>query len=143
MADEKPPKPVAVKPPEPPPNEEPKKPPKQSTSKPRGRPLKRETKLVEFFTNIGMLVSAFNMADGQIIALNAEGLANSWAKLAAENAKVAAAIDRLTSGGAWGGVLFSSLAVVVPIMQNHGISLPLPPMALGIQPDEEPPSPPA
>jgi hypothetical protein len=81
---------------------------------------KMEAKLVEFFSTIGLVTSAFNQVDGFIIVENSKSLAMSWTALAQENPTVKRAINGLLETGAWSAALMASAAVVIPILDNHG-----------------------
>lgn len=113
----------------------------KSSGKPAGRPVGMEKQLSEFFSTIGMVVSAFNANDGMIIASNADSLAKAWSDLAREDKRVKEAIEKMMKGSAWSGVIFATGSVAVAIAGNHGVfdgvSL------FGGNEDEPPPPPPA
>lgn len=152
---DKPPKAVKVDPPTPKtgpkpgtksePKSEPKTKPTGKTKTTRGRTPKLEDTLEQFFNQIALVVSAFNFEDGEVIRTNATTLAEAWGKLAREDERVAQAIDKLTKGSAWGGVLFSTGAVAVGIAANHGVLERFAPsMPPGVEvPMPSPPSPPS
>lgn len=56
-----------------------------------------------------------------VIAQRGPALAGAWAELAQQNAAVKRVLERMLSGGAWGGVIVSTLAIAVPMAQHHGI----------------------
>lgn len=56
-----------------------------------------------------------------VVAHGAPHLAQAWANLAKESPAVRAVIERLLRGGAWGGVVISTLAIALPIAQHHNI----------------------
>lgn len=144
----KPSKPVAPPPPKPSKAKakaEPKEPtggndakPKPST-KPAGRPPALEKQLGEFFNTIAMVVSAFNVDDGMVIANNSESLAKAWADLAREDKRVKEAIEKMMKGSAWSGVIFATGSVAVAIAGNHGV---FDHMSLFGNSEPEPPPPP-
>jgi hypothetical protein len=73
------------------------------------------------FLGIGMGVAVIGDAfDGEVVAENAHELAESWHKLAQQNPAVKRALEAMMQTGAWSGVLMTSAAVLVPILQNHG-----------------------
>lgn len=83
--------------------------------------------LVMTFTMAGMGVSVYDGWDGQVIALNAERLADAWCELAEQNPRVRKALERMLEGSAWGGAIGTTAAVAVPIAVRHGM---LPPSLL-------------
>ena len=114
---------------------------KAAPTKPRGRPRSLKDRIQEFIASIGMAVSIFNFQDGATILESSEELAESWANLAAQNAKVRENIERILTGGAWSAVIMAHGSVAVRIAQNHDLfdNLPLP----GNKPPQEEPPPPA
>lgn len=137
-----------VKPPEPKPKPKPKTTkPKEPTggsdakpksTKPAGRPVGLEKQLGEFFNTIAMVVSAFNVEDGMIIASNSDSLAKAWTDLAREDKRVKEAIEKMMKGSAWSGVIFATGSVAVAIAGNHGV---FEGMSLFGGNDDEPPPP--
>lgn len=116
--------------------------PPKRTSRPRGRPPELETKLLELFNQVSGAVTLVNAKDGQVIANGAEDLARAWANLARENKNVKAFLDKLTTGGAIGGVVMATGAIVLGILANHG-ALDALPFFAGANDDEyEIPAPP-
>lgn len=104
--------------------------------KPAGRPPNLETKLREMFEQIGGAITLINPDDGAVIVGGAESLASSWAALARENAAVMRFLEKLTTGGAIGGVLMSTGSVVLALLVNHDA---LPQLGgFGFKPDDEP-----
>lgn len=97
-----------------------KKPKSSTTRKPSGRPIALEKELTELFGFVGLMVSNFNQRDGEIIVQNAEALGKSWATLAKEDARVKRFLDSLTTGNAWGQVVFATGTMAFAIAQNHG-----------------------
>lgn len=78
-------------------------------------------KLHASIVQLALIVGVFNEADGQVIAQNADGLADGWANLAAHNPRVRRSLDRIMSGGAWGAALAPTAAVAFGIAANHGM----------------------
>lgn len=119
-----PPKPAQVKPPKaaqtkPRPDSPP---PKEPSKETRGRPPVLQKQLEEMFLGIGMGVSVIgDTFDGEVVAENAHELAEAWFKLAQQNAAVKKALEAMMQTGAWSGVIMTSAAVAVPILQNHGV----------------------
>lgn len=97
-------------------------PPSKDRAKPKrpsGRPPNLETKLREMFEQIGGAVTLINAEDGAVITHGAEALASSWAALARENASVARFLEKITTGGAIGGVIMSTGSIVFALLVNH------------------------
>lgn len=111
---------------------------KPKSTKPAGRPPALEKQLGEFFNTIAMVVSAFNVEDGMIIASNSDSLAKAWADLAREDKRVKEAIEKMMKGSAWSGVIFATGSVAVAIAGNHGV---FEGMSLFGGNDDEPPPP--
>lgn len=102
---------------------------KPAKSKPGPKPAKKqlEKKLGEFIGAIGVGVfTVVDQTDGIILVSRGDQLAHAWAELAEINPSVKAVLEKLVDGGAWGGVVFSTMAVAVPIAQNHGVAKGLP-----------------
>lgn len=87
--------------------------------RPAGRPPNLETKLREMFEQIGGAVTLINANDGAVITEGAAALASSWAALARENASVARFLEKMTTGGAIGGVIMSTGSIVFALLVNH------------------------
>lgn len=123
MADS-PPKPASVKPPKAASAKSPKPPadsPPPRESPGRGRPPVLKKQLEEMFLGLSMGAAVIgDQFDGEIIAENAEELAEVWYKLALQNAAVKRTLEAMMQTGAWSGVLMTTAAIVVPIAQNHG-----------------------
>lgn len=94
---------------------------KPASRKPAGRPPALETQLTEFFVTVGTLVSMVNEADGLVIGANAQALGHAWAELAREDKRVKAALDKMLTGSAWGGVVMATGTVAMGIAANHGV----------------------
>lgn len=56
-----------------------------------------------------------------IINQRAPAMAEAWYDLANQNPAVKRVLQRITEGGAWGGVILSSAAMVLPLLQYHGM----------------------
>jgi hypothetical protein len=119
-----PPKPASVKPPKaastkPPKQDSP--PPREPSKETRGRPPILQKQLEEMFLALGMGASVIgDPFDGEVIAENAHELAEAWHKLAQQNSAVKKALEAMMQTGAWSGVLMTTAAVAIPILQNHG-----------------------
>lgn len=97
-------------------------PPKEPSKETRGRPPVLQKQLEEMFLAMSMGVAVVGDSfDGEVIAENAHELAESWHKLAQQNPAVKRALEAMMQTGAWSGVLMTSAAVLVPILQNHGV----------------------
>lgn len=118
MADS-PPKPAPVAPPPDKGKKESKA--KTKSDKPRGRPPELQKQLEDMFMMVGLMTSgAINEFDGEVIRDNAESLAESWNKVAQQNATVKRILNQMMETGAWSGALTATAAVAIPILQNHG-----------------------
>lgn len=81
-----------------------------------------ERKLEDFFTYFSLPFAAVgDIYCAEVIAAGAPQLAEAWAALAKENANVKRVLDKMMQGGAWGGVVVSTAAVVIPIAGHHGL----------------------
>jgi hypothetical protein len=56
-----------------------------------------------------------------LIATRTPQMAEAWYELAQKNPAIKRILERLVEGSAWGGVVGSSLAVLLPLAQHHGI----------------------
>jgi len=94
--------------------------PKEKSNRPRGRPPELQKQLEEVFTGIGMMTAvAINEFDGEVIRDNAASLAESWNKVAQQNATIKRILTSIMETSAWSGAIASTAAVAIPIMQNH------------------------
>lgn len=131
MADAAP-KPTAATPPAEEKNE--RKPPRDK--KPTGRPAGRAnassvTKIEEGLTDLfsGFALAAqFQGNDVAYVILTSRGpkVAAAWAELARQNASVRRVLERLMTGGAWGGVVVSTLSMALPLAESYGAHVPNP-----------------
>jgi hypothetical protein len=80
-----------------------------------------EQKLNEHFIAIALTVSAFDPVCGKTIADGSERLAQSWARLAAENSKVRKVLENLLQTGAWAEAIMSTATIAYPIMRHHNL----------------------
>lgn len=120
--------PQAVAPPEPEKKAEPED---SAPKKRRGRPpgsknqtsvKKIEDALNEYIAGIAMMFALAN--DQHCAAVVAQGgprLAQAWAEVAKQNPAVYRVLERMMQGGAWGGVIISTLAIALPIMEHHNV----------------------
>jgi hypothetical protein len=99
----------------------PKPPGRQPGYSPKGASLtKIRTGLVMTFTAAGMAVSMVDTYDGQVIAVNAERLADAWCQVAEQNARVRKVLEAMLEGSALGSAVMTSCMVAIPIMVHHG-----------------------
>lgn len=120
MADSAP-KPAPVAPP--PEKDKPKKSTnkKEKSDKPRGRPPELQKQLEDMFMGVALMTSAaIDPFDGEVIRDNAANLAESWHRVAQQNATIKRILNSMMETGAWSGAIAATAAVVVPIAQNHG-----------------------
>lgn len=109
-------------------------PPADAEKPKRGRPKgsvsqktvdKIEDSINEFLAIPGMMFAA--AGDQQcawiLIGENSPGRAwaSSWAVLAKESPQVRQVLTKMMQGGAWGGVIASTVMVAMPIMAHHGM----------------------
>lgn len=89
-----------------------------------GRPNnhnKRRDKVATLLSTIGTAVSFFDQIDGEIILVQTGEVAEALATLADEDARVAKALDAMSTGGAYGAFLMALAGMVIPIMAHHGL----------------------
>lgn len=122
---------------------------KPKSDRPRGRPPELQKQLEDLFLGIALMTGgAINEFDGEVIRDNAESLAENWNKVAQSNAAVKRFLTSMMETGSWSGAIMSTSAVVIPIMQNHGVipgNIPTPfktPPHLQQQPQQRPTPPP-
>lgn len=77
--------------------------------------------LEAFLVTVSIGVSVADATDGAIVANGAPALAQAWAKLAAKNPKVDAALRNLMAGSAYSEVVVATAMVVLPIMAHHNL----------------------
>lgn len=75
----------------------------------------------DLYVMIGTGAGMLNQMDGFIIVQNADKLADSWAALAAQDAKARKALSKFLTGTSWSSVIAAHAVVAVPILQNHGV----------------------
>lgn len=99
--------------------------PKQAKAAPRRAPL--ETRLCGSLTTIGTLVAAAGSvsspavgADGVAIITHAPDIAAALDKVAKDDPRVAAALERMLTAGVWSGLVAAMLPLVLAIASNHG-----------------------
>ena len=94
----------------------------KSTKKPPGRPRQLKTRIEDFFVGISLAVTfTGDVYSAEVIRQGAGPMAEAWDKLANEDVRVKAMIERLLAGSAYTGVATSTLAVVFPILIHKGI----------------------
>ena len=78
--------------------------------------------LTQLFTLAGLGTSLWvDQWDGEVLVLNAERLARSWADLAQQSPTVRRALEALLMGSAWGSAIGTTAMVAVPILARHGV----------------------
>ena len=113
---------------------------------PPGSPIKTlQGRLEQLFVTPAMVFAARgDQYCAQVIVKGAPDLAESWANLAKESPAVKKVLERLLEGGAWGGVVVSSLMIALPIAQHHGVypaEWPNPFIPAGMEPPPHHPNP--
>lgn len=100
-----------------------------------------EAKLGELFGSFSLIFAASgDQYCAEIVALRSPALAQSWAELARQNASVKRVLESLVEGSAWGGVIFSTLGIAIPIAKHHGLYRGPDPFSL-VLPGPPPPNP--
>lgn len=89
----------------------------------RKRPTpKLQKQLEEFLGTPALIYGAVGDEYGAwIIANRTPAMAEAWYELAQQNAGVRRVLENLVEGSAWGGVILSSLSVVLPLLVHHGV----------------------
>lgn len=77
--------------------------------------------LTQAFGMAGMGVSMWNTYDGLTIGMNADTLAEQWAKVAENNPAVKKWLLRVLKGGDLAGAIMVTLGVAVAIAANHDV----------------------
>lgn len=86
----------------------------------RGPQLQRQ--LGEFFAGLSVAAGAAgDLYSAQVIAAKAEPMAEVWYRLAQQNDRVKAILERLVAGSAWGEAMVVTATVVLPIAHHHGL----------------------
>lgn len=80
--------------------------------------------LVSLFTMTGVGLSMLDPFDGQVVALNAERLADAWTQLAEQDARVRRALEAMLAGSAWGTAITTTAMVALPIAAHHRLAPP-------------------
>jgi hypothetical protein len=101
--------------------------------KPTGRPPGRsnagsktviaiEEGLTDLFSGLA-LAAQVQGNDVAYVVLTSRGpkVAKAWAELARQNASVRRVLERMMTGGAWGGVILSSISLAMPLAQSYGV----------------------
>jgi hypothetical protein len=86
---------------------------------------------------MGLVLSAFPVTqqDAVILATKSEPLVDALGDLAKQNKAVRDVLSKMMLGSAWGGVVFASAGIALPILANHRL-LPGPMLALFATDDE-------
>lgn len=89
----------------------------------KGAPYKQlGDRLDEFFGGIALVfLTGGDVYCAQVISEREHALVDSWLLLARQNKGVLNALKKLTEGGAWGAVVFSTASIAIPVAQHHGI----------------------
>ena len=105
---------------------------KKPTGRPAGRAnassvAKIEEGLTDLFSGFA-LAAQFQGNDVAYVILTSRGpkVAAAWAELARQNASVRRVLERLMTGGAWGGVIVSTLSMALPLAESYGAHVPHP-----------------
>lgn len=77
-----------------------------------------------------------NIEAGVILSSRGPKVSAAWAELARVNPNVRRVLERMMKGGAWGGVIFSSLTVAIPVAHSYGVLPAGVPNPFGLSPDE-------
>lgn len=99
--------------------------PKKRRGRPPGSKNRTSYKKIEDSLNeyIGGFALVFAMAGDQhcaaVIAQGGPNLAKAWAEVARQNEGVMRVLEKMMQGGAWGGVIISTLGIALPIMEHH------------------------
>lgn len=94
-------------------------PPKPKAGKRATTTAKVRTKLEDFFTSIGLAVSAFDETCGPEIVERAEQLADSWAKVADEHPAVRRFLESTGTLGVWTEALAVTGGLAWAIIKHH------------------------
>jgi len=80
-----------------------------------------ETVLVQYVNAIGTGVTFINPDDGRVIATGGPAIAHELVELAKSDMKLRKTLTSLTRPGKYGPLTLATMAVVLPIMANHGL----------------------
>lgn len=94
-----------------------------ATAKPRAtRTPALQAKLEQFFAIPAMAFAAGgDTYSAEILSTRGPLVAEAWYELSKQNSTVKRMLESLVEGSAWGGVIFSSLSVVIPIAKHKGL----------------------
>lgn len=106
---------------------------KERAPRPTGRPPGRsnagsrtvvaiEEGLTDLFSGLA-LAAQVQGNDVAYVILTSRGpkVAKAWAELARQNVSVRRVLERMMTGGAWGGVILSSVSLAMPLAQSYGV----------------------
>lgn len=82
--------------------------------------------LIQFYVGVGMTAKMFNSRAADAIVEQAESCANAWMELAKKNDAVRKALLAMMEGGAWGGVIFAHLPIVMAFLPEGAMARILP-----------------
>lgn len=89
-----------------------------------------KARLEEMFAGMALVPMATGDAySAYIISSRSGHLAEAWTDLAKQNPAVKRVLENMLQGGAWGGVVLATGAMVVPILGHYGILPPVDPWA--------------
>lgn len=98
--------------------------PREAPSPPTPRKLRHaelRSQLEDLFGGVAIMVmTTGDEYCANVIATQAEPLAEAWSELAKKNARVKAMLEMLLQGSAWGQVVMVTAATVIPIAAHHG-----------------------
>jgi hypothetical protein len=104
------------------------RPPGRKDSAPRATPSTRkppqpslQKRLAGSLTTFGTVACLFHQGDGMLIVQHAESVSKALAKLASENAAIAANLERMLTAGTYGALFAALLPLFVGIAANHGL----------------------
>lgn len=81
-----------------------------------------ERRLTDFFAAFALpFAMSGDTHCATVIAQGAPRLAEAWGTLARESPAVKRVLDRMLEGGAWGGVIVSTLMIAIPVADHHGL----------------------
>lgn len=115
-----------------------------TSSKPTPRRATLETRLTQSLVSVGTMVTATGamtspavQADGLLIIRQAPDIAAALDKVAKDDPRVAAALEKMLTVGVWGGLTAAVLPLVVGIAANHGAIPPHVAGMFGVAPPDE------
>lgn len=92
----------------------------EDASKPY-KPGKFKEPISQLYTVAGLMLSPIAPRTGMAFVENSDDIAEEWDKLSRTNSKVKRALDRLVTGGGWGGILLAHGAIGMVAIQESGL----------------------